>query len=79
MSQQSEQLYVTVSDTGIGIHEDELHATFEPHYQARNSIKRGTSGLGLAICKHLLTLMNSNIEVKSTLGKGSQFRFNLSK
>jgi len=79
VSQQSEQLYVTVSDTGIGIHEDELHAIFEPHYQARNSIKRGTSGLGLAICKHLLTLMDSNIEVKSTLGKGSQFRFNLSK
>jgi len=77
VSQQSDQLYVAVSDTGVGIHEDELNAIFEPHYQARNSIKRGSTGLGLAICKQLLTLMDSEINVKSTLGKGSEFRFNL--
>jgi signal transduction histidine kinase len=68
---------VAVSDTGVGIHEDELNAIFEPHYQAHNSIKRGSTGLGLAICKQLLTLMDSEINVKSTLGKGSEFRFNL--
>ena len=75
--QANEQVFVAVSDTGVGIHADELTAIFEPHYQARNSIKRGSTGLGLAICKQLLMLMNSEIEVQSTVGKGSEFRFNL--
>ena len=79
VSQLNEQVFVSVSDTGVGIHADELTAIFEPHYQARNSIKRGQGGLGLAICKQLLKLMNSDIEVHSTLGKGTQFRFNLTK
>lgn len=75
----SEQLYVDVSDTGVGIKQDELVAIFEPHYQASNSNKVGRQqgGLGLAICKGLLQLMDSEIEVQSELGKGTQFRFNL--
>ncbi|KPH62931.1 sensor histidine kinase [Pseudoalteromonas porphyrae] len=75
----SEQLYVDVSDTGVGINQDELTAIFEPHYQASNSNKAGRQqgGLGLAICKGLLQLMNSEINVQSELGKGTQFRFNL--
>jgi len=77
VSEQANELFVAVSDTGVGIHADELTAIFEPHYQARNSIKRGSTGLGLAICKQLLMLMNSKIEVQSTVGKGSEFRFNL--
>jgi len=73
------QLYVDVSDTGIGINNDELTAIFEPHYQGRNSNNAGRQqgGLGLAICKGLLKLMDSDINVHSELGKGTQFRFNL--
>ena len=76
---QTEQLYVDVSDTGIGINKEELTAIFEPHYQASNANKAGRQqgGLGLAICKGLLKLMNSEINVHSELGKGTQFRFNL--
>ncbi len=77
VTQLASQVYVEVADTGVGIHKDELTAIFEPHYQAKNSVKRGSGGLGLAICKQLLKLMNSNIEVQSTLGEGSQFKFNL--
>lgn len=73
------QLYVDVSDTGVGINNDELTAIFEPHYQGRNSNKAGRQqgGLGLAICRGLLKLMDSEINVHSELGKGTQFRFNL--
>ncbi|MCQ8879643.1 HAMP domain-containing histidine kinase [Pseudoalteromonas shioyasakiensis] len=76
---QNQQLYVDVSDTGIGINKDELTAIFEPHYQGRNSNTAGRQqgGLGLAICKGLLKLMDSEINVQSELGKGTQFRFNL--
>lgn len=75
----SDQLFVDISDTGVGIKQEELVAIFEPHYQASNSNKEGhqQGGLGLAICKGLLQLMDSEIKVQSELGKGTQFRFNL--
>jgi signal transduction histidine kinase len=74
-----QQLFVNVSDTGVGIKEEELTAIFDPHYQASNSNKEGRQqgGLGLAICKGLLQLMDSEINVRSELGKGTMFTFNL--
>ncbi len=73
------QLFVQVSDTGVGIKHDELNAIFNPHYQASNSNNEGRQqgGLGLAICKGLLKLMDSEINVQSELGKGNMFSFNL--
>lgn len=73
------QLFVQVSDTGVGIKHDELNAIFNPHYQASNSNNEGCQqgGLGLAICKGLLKLMDSEINVQSELGKGTMFSFNL--
>lgn len=73
------QLFVQVSDTGVGIKHDELNAIFNPHYQASNSHNEGRQqgGLGLAICKGLLKLMDSEINVQSELGKGTMFSFNL--
>lgn len=73
------QLFVQISDTGVGIKHDELDAIFNPHYQASNSNKEGRQqgGLGLAICKGLLALMDSEINVQSELGKGTIFSFNL--
>ena len=73
------QLFVQVSDTGVGIKHDELNAIFNPHYQASNSNNEGRQqgGLGLAICKGLLKLMDSEINVQSELGKGTMFSFNL--
>ncbi len=73
------QLFVQVSDTGVGIKHDELNAIFNPHYQASNSNNEGRQqgGLGLAICKGLLKLMDSKINVQSELGKGTMFSFNL--
>ncbi len=65
----------TVSDTGIGIHEDRLDSIFEVYNIAdnvKNSIHAG-NGIGLAIAKGYAGLMDCDIDVESTYGAGSTF------
>ncbi|MBQ5417943.1 MAG: response regulator, partial [Oscillospiraceae bacterium] len=67
----------TVSDTGIGIKQEDLGKLFEPFTRLdvdRNRYVQGT-GLGMSIVCALLILMGSNLEVKSEYGKGSDFSF----
>ncbi|WP_164503436.1 ATP-binding protein [Pleionea sediminis] len=62
----------------IGIPRNQLDAIFIPFHQLENAITKAEgSGLGLAICQRLIKLMNSNLHVKSKLGQGSQFWFDL--
>ncbi len=70
-------LLITVCDSGIGMAENVLHKIFEPFLQADGSTTRvfGGTGLGLAISKQLVELMGGTIQVKSELGKGSEFLF----
>lgn len=72
-------LEISVTDTGIGIPKDKLEIIFNKFDQVDNTTTRkfGGTGLGLAICKELCHMMNGNIQVSSTLGKGSEFKFNL--
>jgi signal transduction histidine kinase/sensor domain CHASE-containing protein len=66
---------IDVSDTGIGIHTEDLPLLFQPFKQIETGLTRtheGT-GLGLAICKRLLDLMGGTIEVTSVPGRGSTF------
>ncbi len=69
----------SVSDTGIGIPADRLKAIFEAYSQAGSDTTRkyGGTGLGLTITKKLIELHHSVIEVKSELGKGSEFSFQI--
>ena len=72
-------LSFSVSDTGIGIKEEDLgklFSEFERIEEKRNRNIEGT-GLGLNITKHLLEKMGSSLEVKSEYGKGSVFSFKL--
>lgn len=69
-------LVVEVSDTGIGIPEEELETIFNRFEQLDRSFVRrypGT-GLGLAVCRELVQLMGGQIVVESSVGKGSTFR-----
>ncbi len=75
----TEKLRISVKDTGIGIKDEnipKLFEEFERIEELRNRHIEGT-GLGIAITVNLLKLMNSNLEVKSEYGKGSEFSFDI--
>lgn len=65
-----------VTDTGIGISEDDLKHIFDRFFRAdpARSLKSGGTGLGLAITKRLVDMHKGKIEVESTVGKGTTFR-----
>ncbi len=65
----------TVTDTGIGMSEEFLPGIFEAFHQEDNAVSGpyGSSGLGLAITKRIVEMMNGHIEVSSAKGAGSVF------
>jgi len=69
----------SVSDTGIGIPENKIERIFENFQQASSGTSRlyGGTGLGLAIVKQLVEAQNGTITVKSKVGEGSLFSFEL--
>ncbi|EKO3993959.1 response regulator [Vibrio fluvialis] len=73
-------LRVTVTDTGIGMTDEQQSVIFKGFSQAESSISRryGGTGLGLSIVKHLVSLMDGTVEVKSQKGVGSEFSFTVS-
>jgi len=75
----NEKLRVDIRDTGIGISDKEIAFIFDARYQANNTEKDACShaGLGLAICRKLMALLNSDLKVESQLGKGTCFSFEL--
>jgi len=68
-----------ISDTGIGMSKEYLPKLFEPFSQENSGTtnKYGSSGLGLAITKGIIDMMNGKIEVESEKGKGTTFTITL--
>jgi signal transduction histidine kinase/CheY-like chemotaxis protein len=68
-----------VKDSGIGIDEEGQKKVFESFDQVDSSVTRkyGGTGLGLAICKSLVGHLGGQLDVESTIGKGSTFFFNI--
>ncbi|SFC82392.1 sensor histidine kinase [Pseudoalteromonas denitrificans] len=73
------KLVIQVSDTGTGIKAEEINYIFDARYRASNAVghKKQHGGLGLAISKRLLQILNSDIKVHSEFGKGTLFEFSI--
>ena len=73
------RLLLTVTDSGIGMADEQLGRLFHPFEQADSSATRryGGTGLGLAITYDLVRMMGGTIDVTSELGKGSVFTVDL--
>jgi PAS domain S-box-containing protein len=78
-TQENGTFVVSVSDTGIGISEEDQERIFEEFQQIDDTDTRqkGGTGLGLSISKRIIELHGGRLWVDSTLGKGSTFSFTL--
>ena len=76
---EKKQMWIAVTDTGVGISSADLPHVFERFWRADRSRSSysGGSGIGLAIARRLVELQGGEIRVESELGKGSRFIFNL--
>ena len=74
------QMYITITDTGIGIRENDLKKLFDDYVQVDAKTNRNIegTGLGLPITKKLVELMNGEIKAESEYGKGTTFHVQLS-
>ena len=68
--QSAEEVVVVISNTGIGLAEDEIPRVFEPFYRAEESraLRYGGSGLGLAIVKRIVELHGGQVSLLSRVG-----------
>ncbi len=71
-------IQIAVTDSGIGISQDNLNKVFDEFYQISDPSRSKGSGLGLAISKRLIEAMGGGISVKSDMGNGSTFIITLS-
>lgn len=82
ISEEHETYYaIKVDDTGVGVSEDKQESIFVPFRQAHEGLSRsrGGIGLGLSICRQMVSLWDGTISVKSTLGNGSVFMITIPK
>ncbi len=79
VQQKCSSLMFSISDTGIGIAQEKAQELFEPFSQHDTSTTRqyGGTGLGLSISMQLVKMMGGEINIESSLGKGSRFYFSL--
>jgi signal transduction histidine kinase len=78
-AREGDSIHYSVSDTGIGIPEDQLDAVFTEFKQVNATITRefGGSGLGLSITKKFVEMHGGRIWVQSRLNEGSTFHFTI--
>ncbi len=79
VSDQLCKVHVSVSDTGIGMDEEQQSRMFQPFSQADSSITRkyGGTGLGLVISKRIVEMLGGDITLESEVDKGTTFSFSI--
>ena len=78
--EETKEISLIIKDTGIGISKKDQKRIFERFFRVDSSrTNTERSGIGLAIVKHLVIQLQGTISLKSTLGKGSEFRVTLKK
>lgn len=75
----NEEVQFFISDTGIGIPEEEIENIFSRFYRVRNEVNDTTSGsgLGLPIAQHYVALLGGKLQLESKIGHGTKFTFTL--
>jgi two-component system phosphate regulon sensor histidine kinase PhoR len=76
-----EQVLIEISDTGIGIVQEDIPRIFERFFRSANgrALNNSGSGLGLSIVKHIIEAHHQTINVRSSVGAGTTFGFTLKK
>jgi two-component system, OmpR family, phosphate regulon sensor histidine kinase PhoR len=76
-----EQILIEISDSGIGISQEDIPRIFERFFRATHgrTVNNSGSGLGLAIVKHIIEAHHQTINVRSNMGVGTTFGFTLKK
>lgn len=79
LRREGDHLYGAVSDTGIGIHPEEMERIFEAFYRTETAkaVARHGTGLGLSIFKGIVERYGGKVGLESTVGEGSTFSFTL--
>lgn len=75
MDMEGRKVKISVSDTGYGIAPEALPHIFDRYYQAKGEHQASGTGIGLALAKSLADLHKAELNVQSTLGKGTVFTF----
>ena len=70
----SDQLVITIADTGDGIPPDELAFLFERFYRGDSTARRRGTGLGLAITREIARAHSGDVDVHTVVGEGTSFR-----
>ncbi len=66
-----------VRDSGVGVPDDRLENIFNPFFQTETGRSQGGAGLGLSICREIVTRMGGSIEARNNPGRGVTFRFDV--
>jgi signal transduction histidine kinase len=73
-AEENGQVVISISDTGVGIPEEDLPLIFEDCYRAKSGqAVAGGAGLGLGICRRIIETHGGSISARSEPGKGSTF------
>jgi signal transduction histidine kinase len=71
------EVSISVSDTGVGLTPDQITKLGTKFWRAENGLQQSGTGLGFAITRHLIELMQGKLDIQSEPGKGSTFMFTL--